>query len=70
MSSMFQKDSGPQTPARRGSASDKTVTFYIWINGKLRHLLPATDFAAAMSWADEQYPYAHEREIYRSWQLA
>lgn len=57
--------------ARRHAPKTAThPTFYVWINGKLKHLLPAPDITAALSWADEQYPYAREREIYRCWQLA
>ena len=56
--------------ARRAAKTEKNPTFYVWINGKLKHLLAAPDITAALSWADEQYPYAREREIYRCWRLA
>ncbi len=58
------------TARRRAPKTGKQPTFYVWINGKLKHLLPAPDITAALLWADEQYPYASEREIYRCWQLA
>ena len=47
-------------------ASGTNPTFYIWIDGTLRHCVPAADIGAAIRWADERYPYARQREIYRS----
>jgi hypothetical protein len=49
--------------------SSDTPTFYVWIDGTLRHCLPAPDISAAITWADEHYPYARQREIYRSFRL-
>jgi hypothetical protein len=61
--------SGAKGASSRISSSDTNPTFYIWIDGKLRHCLPAPDIDAAITWADEQYPYARQREIYRSFRL-
>jgi hypothetical protein len=60
----------PDTQATNPRKKEEQPTFYVWINGKLRHLLPAPDISAALAWVDEQYPYAREREIYRCWRLA
>ena len=70
MNSTPDTQSATNAARRRAPKTQKQPTFYVWINGKLKHLLPAPDIAAALSWADEQYPYAQEREIYRCWRLA
>lgn len=70
MNSTPDTHSDRNTAKQRAPKTEKHPTFYVWINGKLKHLLPAPDIAAALSWADEQYPYAREREIYRCWRLA
>jgi len=70
MNSTPDTNAAPNRANRRTPKTEEQPTFYVWINGKLKHLLPAADIAAALSWADEQYPYAREREIYRCWQLA
>jgi len=58
--------SGPPRANSRANSPEASPTFYVWIDGTLRHCLPAPDIGAAITWADEQYPYARQREIYRS----
>ena len=69
MNATLVKSSGPGEAKGRVNSSETDPVFYVWIDGKLRHCLPAPDISAAITWADEQYPYARQREIYRSFRL-